>query len=927
MCMLLDAMQHGDLPDVVVFMDVGDPDHIDPAEWPETYTYLEEVVKPLLDDLGVKFVWMSTLMYPIRDARSLYEWFKARGQVPLSGPDHLCSVVAKVERFEKWMNDYFPAGTKIDVWIGFAKGEEARAERDPHGKKGETKKKKLKKGEEEPVHRSNRFPLMERELTRDDCKALIAKAGYKVPRKSACVFCPYGEQSEWQEFARRFPAEFMKIMALEREKDLTAKGYKIYIHQFSKFGLSPGQYKIMRDIELGNTERFLTRTTRGTMAELARRAGVQPVPETEGGWAAATKERIIAATKKQLGDVKVTIKGDKKKGRTMTVEPVGTVKKSLGTLGDRSWVSLAKEEPELSSYGYAIMEEAGPAWKGPPLNEEGNPQKDDPDLVERVAIGGCTNWKQLESREEGLSATAYNALHAVAEGRELGLKGPDKAAYTKLKKQREFLTADGELTRAGRDALAAAGPGYRGPPHKQVCVEYERKPIFGIHYTGTPVEDYSGYNDGATCEVTTEEDALNRGLAGDIVPAARLTRLVRKPGEQLALLNRRRRNARPLTGIRQAREFMSALDYIEQANDIWEVVERLQETVPQYDSPTVQGTLLQAGILRAEKFGFRCRSRFPIEECAAELEEWAGTRQVDLFKPPKKRNPYQGVDKVHAVEQLWGVGAIDLSNQELDELRRNPKKQSSLFSAEEEGFALVGQRGDPVGRVKPPKGTQQPLIETKVSAERLAELREQELEERRAKKKKRKKKNPEPQRRSEKIEELDRRLRRLVDHLKSVDDILDRGKPSAGEERTLREDAARFRQQIRGVKEAIDLLERQIKLEGDLLHPPPPSTWGVITNPAPIYSEPAGGLIVIHVFEDDRGGYTAAIYEEGRPSGISYYGDTIEDSLQRARPTAKLRVHPRPSPFVSPGERFRRTPREELETQLSRTALKKALMR
>ena len=244
MCMLVDAMQRKKLPDVVVFLDVGDPDGIDPAEWPETYTYMVEVVKPLLARLGVKFVWITSKMYPIRDARSLYTWFKDRGQVPLSGGDHLCSVVAKVERFEKWMGDYFKPGEKIDVWIGFAKGEEARSRRDPHGKKAETKKGQL-------VSRKNRFPLMERELTREDCKRLIAKAGFRVPRKSACVFCPFAKKWEWEDFAEKLPGQFRKIQALEREKELTIRGYKLYIHDFKKYGLTPTQYRVMKAIRDG----------------------------------------------------------------------------------------------------------------------------------------------------------------------------------------------------------------------------------------------------------------------------------------------------------------------------------------------------------------------------------------------------------------------------------------------------------------------------------------------------------------------------------------------------------------------------------------------------------------------------------------------------------------------------------------------------
>jgi len=479
MCMLVDAMQRGELPDVVVFMDVGDPDHMDPAEWPETYAYITEVVQPLLSKLGIEFVWMTSEMYPIRDARSLYQWFRDRGQVPLSGPDHLCSVVAKVERFEKWMQDRFKPGQKIDVWIGFAKGEEARAARDPHGK--QKKRRKPKKGELAPVERHNRFPLIERELTREDCIKLIAHAGYKVPRKSACVFCPYGQQQEWEEFARRFPEQFKKIMALERDKDLTTRGYKIYIQDFAKFGLSKAQYRVMSAIREGERE-F--------------------------------------------------------KGRD---------KKTLAALKERSWVA---PDNSLTSYGTAILDEAGPNWAGPPKNPKGKQKSDDPDLVERAAIGGCVRHQQLTTREDGLSKYNYQALDALARGEDpSAFAGQVKGAYNRLKKKGEYVSKKGELTNQGRAAVLAVGlglDGYDGPPFKTKCVQYERKPILGVHYKGTPIEVYSG----AACSATTEEDELNRALVGDVVPVSALTRKTKfkvapqpvELGEQMSMFNAGRRS-------------------------------------------------------------------------------------------------------------------------------------------------------------------------------------------------------------------------------------------------------------------------------------------------------------------------------------------------------------------------------------------------
>ena len=52
----------------------------------------------------------------------------------------------------------------------------------------------------------NRFPLQEWELCRCRCVELVRAAGFPVPRKSACVFCPYGgAMTDWQRFARELP--------------------------------------------------------------------------------------------------------------------------------------------------------------------------------------------------------------------------------------------------------------------------------------------------------------------------------------------------------------------------------------------------------------------------------------------------------------------------------------------------------------------------------------------------------------------------------------------------------------------------------------------------------------------------------------------------------------------------------------------------
>lgn len=210
--MLLLAVASNEKPDAVVFVDVADPEHLDPGEWPGTYKHLREVVMPFCDRHGIEFVWLNT---PVRDARSLFAWMLARGQIPVSGPNRICTRIAKVERFEAWLDSRYP-GREVEVWIGFEAGEESRAAVDPNAGRPRA-------ATATTAARRNRFPLIERGYCRCRCEQLVRSAGYPVPRKSACVFCPYGTRGDWQTFARELPEQFAQVEHLEWRKPPTAK--------------------------------------------------------------------------------------------------------------------------------------------------------------------------------------------------------------------------------------------------------------------------------------------------------------------------------------------------------------------------------------------------------------------------------------------------------------------------------------------------------------------------------------------------------------------------------------------------------------------------------------------------------------------------------------------------------------------------------
>jgi hypothetical protein len=222
--MLVEGVRRGEWIDCVAFVDVGAPG--DPGEWPSTYRHIDEVVRPFCREHGIEFVTIDHLSYPVRNARSLFAWMHARGQIPVAGPKRICTRVAKVERFEAWLNDRYP-GREVTVWIGFDAAEEDRADKDPNV----GTKRKSKPGQ---ARRVNRFPLIEWGLCRCRCEALVRDLGLPVPRKSACVFCPYGSRGDWQRFAVDMPEDFARVVELEARKPPTKNGFKLSIMAFDK---------------------------------------------------------------------------------------------------------------------------------------------------------------------------------------------------------------------------------------------------------------------------------------------------------------------------------------------------------------------------------------------------------------------------------------------------------------------------------------------------------------------------------------------------------------------------------------------------------------------------------------------------------------------------------------------------------------------
>ena len=160
------------------------------AERPATYCYLKMIKKK----------------FPIEIIRSkhgsIIEYCRETGHLP-TGLVRWCTGEFKIAPIKKWEkeNDWKDSTTIM----GIAFDEKHRA------KKNNSHYDKVV------------YPLIELELTREDCKTVIKEAGWEVPSKSGCFICPFQRKSEWIAMQHNQPLLFDTVVDLEENSKYTFK--------------------------------------------------------------------------------------------------------------------------------------------------------------------------------------------------------------------------------------------------------------------------------------------------------------------------------------------------------------------------------------------------------------------------------------------------------------------------------------------------------------------------------------------------------------------------------------------------------------------------------------------------------------------------------------------------------------------------------
>jgi len=181
--MLLDQKEEFE----AIFVDHG-------TDWPETYEYFN-MFQGWLKDHGHKLITVLKPNYSRKKGtepfNNLYNYAHFRKIVP-SGFMRWCTRDFKVKPIYKYVEK------PCFMLLGIDWGEVKRA------------KISIEKGVE------NRFPLIEHEIDRDDCKNIIKAHSLLVPMKSGCYICPFQRRNQWIELRKTHPDLFCKAQQLEQ---------------------------------------------------------------------------------------------------------------------------------------------------------------------------------------------------------------------------------------------------------------------------------------------------------------------------------------------------------------------------------------------------------------------------------------------------------------------------------------------------------------------------------------------------------------------------------------------------------------------------------------------------------------------------------------------------------------------------------------
>lgn len=180
--------------DHIIFADTGD-------EKPETYFYMKTYIMPFVEKHNIPFVVVRNGKY-----LSLLEYCKIHKQVPMRN-FRWCTDKFKrfpINKFCRKLGAHFKNPVVKALCISIDESERVNENAAVTS---------------EPKYIKLSYPLLDRKISRSDCKKIIADAGFPVPIKSGCWYCPFAKKEEWRRLKIEKPELFEEACKMEEQND------------------------------------------------------------------------------------------------------------------------------------------------------------------------------------------------------------------------------------------------------------------------------------------------------------------------------------------------------------------------------------------------------------------------------------------------------------------------------------------------------------------------------------------------------------------------------------------------------------------------------------------------------------------------------------------------------------------------------------
>lgn len=123
-----------------------------------------------------------------------------------------CTTQWKVNPMRKWLHsNHFKRGVIIEQWIGISLDEFQRMK------------------DSDVQYIVNRWPLIEKRMTRWDCQRWLDLHGLEIPPKSACTFCPFHSPAEWRKIKDN-PHDWEEAVTVDRAIRRAYPPHEIFVH-------------------------------------------------------------------------------------------------------------------------------------------------------------------------------------------------------------------------------------------------------------------------------------------------------------------------------------------------------------------------------------------------------------------------------------------------------------------------------------------------------------------------------------------------------------------------------------------------------------------------------------------------------------------------------------------------------------------------